>query len=237
MLYAVTSSIIWWTRRPLIAANMPRIIGGASLSGFPGFLLEVRPGLSGCRSSSDHGAVDVREHLLAHVLPVDRCDHGPVRDGNDERRSVHEDERLAPALCSRPRDSVLEPGKLVRADVDAAALDPVERVPAELERSRLDELPREDVAERTRRRGWRRRAGSSRCGSGLKPPERVDSHTRSGAGEAGTSLLGGSVEATPLTLRIESGLTCLPSTTTVIFAPSISTRSATPVTSDLSASS
>src|SRR5438093_10671919 len=152
MLFAVTSSIIWWTRRPLIAANMPRIIGGASLSGCPGFLLAVRPGLCGCRSSSDHGAVDVREHLLAHVLSIDRGDHGPVGNGDDERRPVHEDERLAPALCRSSSDSVLEPCELRLAEVDAAALDPIEGVPAELERTRLDELPREPVRERPRSR-------------------------------------------------------------------------------------
>jgi hypothetical protein len=31
MSLAVTSSIIWWTLRPLIAANIPRIMGIASL--------------------------------------------------------------------------------------------------------------------------------------------------------------------------------------------------------------
>src|SRR5688500_14903544 len=125
MLFAVTSSMIWWTRRPLIAANMPRIIGGSSL-GSPGFLEEVRPGFVWlCRCvpahvyvcvcvgpSRDHRAVDVGEHLLAHVLSVDRGDHGPVRDGDDEGRAVYQDERLAPALRRRPRDSVLQPCEL-----------------------------------------------------------------------------------------------------------------------------
>jgi len=42
MSLAVTSSIIWWTLRPLIAANIPRIMGIASLLA-AGFLSEVQP--------------------------------------------------------------------------------------------------------------------------------------------------------------------------------------------------
>ena len=43
MSLAVTSSIIWWTLRPLIAANIDRIMGIASLLA-AGLLSEVRPG-------------------------------------------------------------------------------------------------------------------------------------------------------------------------------------------------
>src|SRR5919198_837390 len=110
MLFAVTSNSSWWTRRPLIAANMPRIIGGSSLSGFPGFLREVRPGCRWWSKSCDDRAVDVREHLLAHVPLVDRGDHGPIGDGDDEGGAVDEDERVAGALRCSASDAVLEPG-------------------------------------------------------------------------------------------------------------------------------
>jgi hypothetical protein len=35
MLLAVTSSIVWWTARPLMAANIPRIMVIGFLSGRP----------------------------------------------------------------------------------------------------------------------------------------------------------------------------------------------------------
>src|SRR5438093_10590961 len=174
MLFAVTSNRSWWTRRPLIAANMPRIIGGSSFVGFPASSRRSGRGGRGWSWSGDHGAVDVREHLLAHVSLVDRGDHGSVRDGDDEGRSVDEDERVAPALRRRARDPVLEPRELARAEIDAAALDPVEGVPAETKRrSRAGgcQLRRQNVLEpagsRSRRgSGGRRRRGSRSRGLG-----------------------------------------------------------------------
>src|SRR5438067_11601865 len=77
MSFAATSSMVWLTCSPLIAENIPLIISCASLSD----------------GSGDDGAVDVREHLLAHVLAIDRRDHGLVGDGYDESGVVDEDER------------------------------------------------------------------------------------------------------------------------------------------------
>jgi hypothetical protein len=44
----VTSSMVWWTLRPLIAANMLRIMGASFPFGC-GLLGEVRPLVVGCR--------------------------------------------------------------------------------------------------------------------------------------------------------------------------------------------
>src|SRR5579864_2386182 len=101
MSFETTSSIVWWTRRPLMAANMLLIIRGSLPFRPLASSREVQPGL--VRLLRDHRAVDVREHLLAHVLLVDRRDDGPIPYGHDERRVVDEDERVAPALrrCSR----------------------------------------------------------------------------------------------------------------------------------------
>src|SRR5213080_1976135 len=103
MSFAATSIIVWWFLRPLIAANMLRIIGASlpSLAAAPskrsgrpctGYRRHhVMTSVSGPRSSRDDRGIDVREHVLAHVLPVDRRDDGAVLVGDDEGRRVHED--------------------------------------------------------------------------------------------------------------------------------------------------
>src|SRR5260221_1257991 len=116
MSLAVTSSIVWWTRRPLIAANIARIILGSSA-----FSCRSKGGRGG---SGDHGAVDVREHLLAHVLAVDCGDDGAIRNGDDERRVVDEHEGGAGALCRGAVDTAGEPVHCSVVERDAAAFDP-----------------------------------------------------------------------------------------------------------------
>src|SRR5918996_2339549 len=106
MSFAVTSSITWCVLRPLTAANMLRIIGASRP-------FDVRPPRRGPAGdsvppSSDDGAVDVREHVLAHVLGVHRRDDGAVLDGHDERRAVQEDHGLARALAGGARNGVVE---------------------------------------------------------------------------------------------------------------------------------
>src|SRR3954451_13097496 len=99
MSFAATSIMVWWFLRPLIAANMLRIIG-ASRPFLPAAPCERsgRPWLT-CLplSSRDDRGIDVREHVLAHVLPVDRRHDGAVLDRDDERPRVHEDDRVARA--------------------------------------------------------------------------------------------------------------------------------------------
>src|SRR5882724_9523525 len=103
MSFAATSIIVWWFLRPLIAANMLRIIGASlpSLAAAPS-KRSGRPWLNrySCPSSRDDGRsrssrddrrIDVREHVLAHVLPVDRRNDGAVLDRHHEGRRVHED--------------------------------------------------------------------------------------------------------------------------------------------------
>src|SRR5947209_10300699 len=101
-LLAVTSSIVWWTLRPLIAAYMPRIIG-ASLPFAASSKRSGRVVLRPC-ASGDHGTVDVGEHVLAHVLGTHRRDDGVVRDGHDVGRVVDEDHGVARALAGGAGD-------------------------------------------------------------------------------------------------------------------------------------
>src|SRR6476659_4758798 len=117
MSLAVTSSIVWWARRPLIAANIPRIIWG-SLPFWPRLPLRGPAWPCGCGGcgSSDHRAVDVREHLLPHVVAVDSGDDGAVLGGDHEGRLVDEDEGGASALRRGPVDARTEAG-LVDRDV------------------------------------------------------------------------------------------------------------------------
>src|SRR5436190_18616461 len=101
MSFAATSIIVWWFLRPLIAANMLRIIGASlpSLAAAPS-KRSGRPWLLTCpRSSGDDRGIDVREHVLAHVLPVDRRNDGAVLDRHHEGRRVHEDHGVARALA------------------------------------------------------------------------------------------------------------------------------------------
>src|SRR3954467_13096264 len=98
---AVTSSMTWCALRPLMAANMLRIMG-ASL---PFLLLASSDARSGrgldvlvvslsclaclpCRLGDD-SRVDVREDVVLHVVAVDRRDDGAVLDGHHECRGVH----------------------------------------------------------------------------------------------------------------------------------------------------
>src|SRR5438270_1033549 len=110
MSLAVTSSMTWCALRPLIAANMARIIG-TSLP-FRG----VRPpqrgpagGLISPSASCDDGAVDVGEDVVLHVVVVDRRDHGPVADRDDERGPVDEHDGVAAALRRRALEPALKP--------------------------------------------------------------------------------------------------------------------------------
>src|SRR5450755_1233709 len=102
-LLAVTSSIVWCASRPLIAASMPRIIG-ASL---PFVASSERSGQGGwCRDRScEHGAVDVGEHVLAHVLGSHRRDDGVAWDRHHECGAVHKDHCVPRALARGPRDA------------------------------------------------------------------------------------------------------------------------------------
>src|SRR3712207_3685533 len=114
MSFAVTSSIVWCCFRPLIAEYMPRSTGDS-----PGWLRDDR-------------AVDVREDVVTHVTGVDRRDDGPVADGDDEGRAVHEDDGVARALGGGAVDALLQAHERLRAEVDAAALDALQRVAREL---------------------------------------------------------------------------------------------------------
>src|SRR3712207_5479454 len=115
-----TSSIVWWTFRPLIAANMLRIIG-TSLPFPAASSREVRPLCGWCVSASgDDGAVDVGEDLLLHVRAIHRRDHGAVRHRDHERGRVDEHHGRARALAGGERDAVLEARQRLGAEVDPA---------------------------------------------------------------------------------------------------------------------
>src|SRR5919204_4236182 len=109
MSLAVTSSIIWWTLRPLIAANMPRIMGIASLPAAVLPQARSSPLRPVCRWwLVDDCAVDVGEDAVAHLIRAHCCDDGAVPHRDDEGGAVDQDERLAGALGGRPADTVLE---------------------------------------------------------------------------------------------------------------------------------
>src|SRR5918912_4214011 len=113
MSLAVTSIMIWWVLRPLIAANMLRIIGASLLFREEAASPSVGSGRSGHwrLASCDDRAVDVREHVLAHVLPVDRRDDGLVPDRHHEGGAVHEHDRVARALAGGSGGTRLEPAQ------------------------------------------------------------------------------------------------------------------------------
>src|SRR5919198_6539169 len=138
----VTSSMVWWTLRPLMAAYMLRIMGasvpltlrpprgGPAARGWLPSRSVVLPDLPE-GPLGDDGAVDVGEDLLLHVLAVDRGDDRPVGDGDDERRRVDEHDRRAGALAGGAVHAVGQAAERGRADVDAAALDALQRVRGE----------------------------------------------------------------------------------------------------------
>src|SRR3954447_19380200 len=162
----VTSSIVWWTFRPLIAEYMLRIMG-ASAPGRCGLLGEVRPRWGRCRRAplGDDGAVDVGEDLLLHVVAVDRGDDRPVGDGDDEGRRVDEDDRRARALAGGAVEALVQAAERRRAHVDPAALDALEGVRRELDRLRL--------LRRAQHAGDRRAAGDLRgAGRARRPADR-----------------------------------------------------------------
>src|ERR1044072_1381648 len=135
MLLEVTSSMTWCCLSPLIAENMPRIIG-ASLAFRSCAASCARSGRALCGAplaSCDHGAVDVGEHLLAHVLGVDRRHDGPVLDGDHERSPVQENDRDARPFSGCPIDAGLQPLERLALELDAATLDPLQRVLGELQ--------------------------------------------------------------------------------------------------------
>src|SRR5689334_10495886 len=106
MLFAVTSSALWWTLSPETAVNIVRIMVGLDLR------VWVVAGLS------ERGAVDVGEDVLAHPLARNGRDHGAVADGNDKGCVVDEDDGLTRALGRETVDAVGEPLEAVARDVD-----------------------------------------------------------------------------------------------------------------------
>src|SRR5436190_22577193 len=96
---AVTSSMTWCALRPLIAANMLRIMGAstpsssASSDARSGRLsFRAVGGFFPVRRLGDDRRVDVGEDVVLHVIAVDRRDDGPVADRHHERGAVHEDD-------------------------------------------------------------------------------------------------------------------------------------------------
>src|SRR3954447_26089985 len=102
------------------------------------------PVLLACRLGDDR-RVDVGEDVVLHVIAVDRRDDGPVADGHDERRVVHEDDRLARALAGGALDALLQTLERRLADLDPAAPHPLQRMARELD---LGGLLGEHVAKR-----------------------------------------------------------------------------------------
>src|SRR3954447_2433141 len=199
MSFAVTSSIVWWTRRPAIAANIPLIIFG-TLPFLPR-LPRMRSGLARCVGwLCEDGGVDVREHLIAQVLAVDGGDDRPVLRGDEERRLIGQDERGARALRGRPVDAGADAGLV---DGDAALADALEGMAAELERlAGLDALGQQ-IAER-RPRGLRRGCGGS---VGARPGDRldgIDDHDALPVGASGPTVVTsvGATESLPTLIVI-----------------------------------
>src|SRR6185437_749138 len=133
MLLAVTSSIVWWTARPLMAANIPRImvIGSSLADRFP-----VGSGWWPVPVwwLVDDRAVDVGEDAVAHVVGADGGDHGAVLNRDHEGRRVDEDEGVTRPLGRCLGDAFAEPCHGGRVDGDAPLLQPLHRVSAEAQR-------------------------------------------------------------------------------------------------------
>src|SRR3954447_19203941 len=102
-----------------------------------------------CRLGDD-SRVDVGEHVVLHVLAIDRRDDGAIADRDDERRLVHEDHRLARALAGGAVDSLAEASERGLGQVDPAALDALDRMARELDALRL--LAQDRVERRAVRR-------------------------------------------------------------------------------------
>src|SRR3954471_5808632 len=93
-LLETTSSIVWCVCRPEMAEYMPRIILEApdGSSGFPNWGpaggVGWRPAASSTLSRvlrlGDDGAVDVREHVVLHLIAPDGRDDRPVGDRDHE---------------------------------------------------------------------------------------------------------------------------------------------------------
>src|SRR5271166_2479994 len=93
---AVLLSIVWFASRPLMAAYIPPIMiaslpfaasSARSGRGCYMFASASEPNAWGVAiaswcASCDHGAVDVGEHVLAHVFRSDRRNDGAVVDGH-----------------------------------------------------------------------------------------------------------------------------------------------------------
>src|SRR5689334_13084684 len=103
MLFAVTSSIVWWFLMPLIAANiariMVRLLPLAAAGRRRGRVGRGASGPFGGPGSCDDGAVDVGEDVVAHMGAVDGGDYGPVGDRDDEGVVVDHHHRLAAPLA------------------------------------------------------------------------------------------------------------------------------------------
>src|SRR3954471_1911802 len=140
---AVTSSMTWCALRPLIAANMLRIIGASSPCDAAS---SVRSGrwlvflafvAFRCVRLGDNGRVDVRENVVLHVVAIDRRDDGAVADRHDECRVVDEDDRLARALAGGTVDALPEAGDRRLPHLDPATLDALDRMARELDALRV----------------------------------------------------------------------------------------------------
>src|SRR4051794_14886529 len=155
---AVTSSMTWCALRPLIAANMLRIIWASSpcdaassvrsgrlvWSSLPYFFLLERLG--------DYGRVDVGENVVLHVVAIDRRDDGAIADRHDECRVIDEDDRLARALAGGTVDPLAKARDRRLPHLDPATLDALDRMAGELDALRVAQ----DLPER--RAGRRRHA-------------------------------------------------------------------------------
>src|SRR3954452_8279250 len=139
-----------------MAEYMPRIILEApdGSSGFPNWgpagCVGWRPAASSTLSRSgrlgDDGAVDVREHVVLHLIPSDGRDDRAVGDRDHESGVVHEDHRVAGALARGTIDPVLEALHHGRVDREVAALEALDGVLAELDGLRARRVL-EDVRE------------------------------------------------------------------------------------------
>src|SRR3954462_10329603 len=136
---AVTSSMTWCALRPLMAANMLRIIGASSPCDAASSLRSGRLVGLPCRASlgavrlGDYGRVDVGENVVLHVVAIDRRDDGAIADRHDERRVVDEDDRLARTLAGGTVDALPEAGDRRLPHLDPAALNALNRMTGELD--------------------------------------------------------------------------------------------------------
>src|SRR5438067_191219 len=143
---AVTSSMTWWALRPLIAANMLRIIWASHPSDHGLLCSEVRPvdflalgdflRFRRFRLGDDR-RVDVGEDVVLHVVAIDRRDDGPVAHRHDERGVVDEDHRVARAFSGGAIHTRVKAGEGGLAELDPAPAHTLDGVPRELDVARL----------------------------------------------------------------------------------------------------